>query len=62
MPRVLGIICALSIAAFAGCSNLDGTAGREQRTKNGLAVYSEWMHEKSEAADSDRDPAYKWFY
>jgi hypothetical protein len=60
--QAMMITAVLSIVTFTGCSSLDGTAERQQRTKNGLAVYSEWMQEKSRPADSDPDPAYQWSY
>ena len=60
--QAMMIVSILSIVAFTGCSSLDGSAERQPQTKNGVAVYSEWKHEKPQPAYSDPDPGYKWFY
>jgi hypothetical protein len=60
--QAMMIVPVLGVVAFAGCSNLDGTAERQPQTKNGMTVYSEWRQEKSQQADANLDPVYEWFY
>jgi hypothetical protein len=38
-----------------------GTA-EQQQTKHRVATYMEQSQENLQAADSDPDPAYEWFY
>ncbi|MBV8213266.1 MAG: hypothetical protein JOZ08_08580 [Verrucomicrobia bacterium] len=56
------IVPIIGIAAFTGCSHIDGTAGNQPLMKNRVVMYSEQSQEKPEPSDSNPDPGYKWFY
>jgi hypothetical protein len=55
------ILPALGILAVTGCSNIQGTADQQQTTHR-MATYMEQSQENPQAADSDPDPGYEWFY
>jgi len=56
------ILPVLGIVAITGCSNIDGTAERQQVTTNRTTSYLEQSQEKPQPADFDPDPGYEWFY
>jgi hypothetical protein len=55
------ILPALGILAVTGCSSIQGTADQQQNTHR-VTTYMEQNQEHQQAADSDPDPGYEWFY
>ena len=59
--QAIMILPVLGILAVTGCSSIEGTADKQQSTHRG-ATYMEQSQENPQAADSDPDPGYEWFY
>jgi hypothetical protein len=59
--QAIMILPALGILAVTGCSSIQGTADQQQTTHR-VATYMEQSQENAQAADSDPDPGYEWFY
>ena len=59
--QAIMILPVLGMPAVTGCSSIQGTA-EQQQTKHRVATYMEQSQENQQAADSDPDPGYEWFY
>jgi hypothetical protein len=60
--RAALILPLAGFAAFTGCSSIDGNAANQPAIK--VAAYMQQNLEKPviQAADTDEDPGYDWFY